>query len=67
MSDVRTNVVGINFNNKTINGYLYMGNANVNDGKFYDTIDSQQNVKRFSSFFNNKSKIFDDGYGEIWA
>ena len=67
MSDVRTNVVGINFNNKTINGYLYMGNANVNNGKFYDTIDSQQNVKRFSSFFNNKSKIFDDGYGEIWA
>jgi len=24
MSNVRTNVVGINFNNKTIDGYLYM-------------------------------------------
>jgi uncharacterized membrane protein len=67
MSNVRTNVVGINFNNKTINGYLYMGNANVNDGKFYDTIDSQQNVQRYSSFFTNKSKIFDDGYGQIWG
>ena len=67
MADARSNVVGINFNNKTIKGYLYMGNANVNEGKFYDTIDSQQNVKRFNSFFNNKSKIFDDGYGQIWA
>lgn len=67
MSGVRTNVVGINFNNKTINGYIYMGNANVNEGKFYDTIDSQQKVQRFSYFFNNKSRIFDDGYGQIWA
>ena len=67
MSNVRTNVVGINFNNKTINGYLYMGNANVNEGKFYDTIDSQQKVQRFSYFFNNKSRVFDDGYGQIWA
>jgi uncharacterized membrane protein len=67
MSGVRTNVVGINFNNKTINGYLYLGSANVNEGKFYDTINSQQNVQRFSYFFNNKSRVFDDGYGQIWA
>jgi uncharacterized membrane protein len=67
MSGARTNVVGINFNNKTINGYLYLGNANVNEGKFYDTIDSQQKVQRFNYFFNNKSRIFDDGYGQIWA
>jgi uncharacterized membrane protein len=67
MSGVRTNVVGINFNNKTINGYLYLGNANVNEGKFYDTINSQQSVPRFSYFFNNKSRVFDDGYGQIWA
>lgn len=67
MSDVKTNVVGINFNNKTINGYIYMGNANVNEGKFYDTIDHQVTTQRFNYFFNNKSRIFDDGYGEIWA
>ena len=67
MSGVRTNVVGINFNNKTINGYLYLGNANVKEGKLYDTINSQQNVQRFSYFFNNKSRVFDDGYGQIWA
>ena len=67
MSGVKTNVVGINFKNKTINGYIYMGNANVNEGKFYDTINSQQNVQRFNYFFNNKSRIFDDGYGQIWA
>jgi len=67
MSGVKTNVVGINFNNKTINGYIYMGNANVNEGKFYDTIDHQVTTQRFSYFFNNKSKIFDDGYGKIWA
>ena len=67
MSGVKTNVVGINFNNKTINGYIYMGNANVNEGKFYDTIDHQVTTQRFSYFFNNKSRIFDDGYGEIWA
>jgi uncharacterized membrane protein len=67
ISGVRTNVVGINFNNKTINGYIYMGNANVNEGKFYDTINSQQKVQRFNYFFNNKSRIFDDGYGQIWA
>jgi uncharacterized membrane protein len=67
MSNARTNVVGINFNNKTINGYLYLGNANVNEGKFYDTIDSQQKVQRFNYFFNNKSRIFDDGYGQVWA
>ena len=51
----------------TINGYIYMGNANVNEGKFYDTIDHQVTTQRFSYFFNNKSKIFDDGYGKIWA
>ena len=67
ISGVRTNVVGINFNNKTINGYIYMGNANVNEGKFYDTIDHQVTTQNFSYFFNNKSRIFDDGYGEIWA
>ena len=67
MSGVKTNVVGINFNNKTINGYIYMGNANVNEGKFYDTIDHQVTTQNFSYFFNNKSRIFDDGYGEIWA
>ncbi len=67
MSNVRTNVVGINFNNKTINGYLYMGNANVKEGKFYETLDSQTNVQTYSSFFTNKSRIFDDGYGQIWA
>ena len=44
-----------------------LGNANVKEGKLYDTIDSQQNVQRFNSFFNNKSRIFDDGYGQIWA
>jgi uncharacterized membrane protein len=61
-----TDVRGINFNNKTINGYLYMGNANANDGKFYDTIDSQVKVQRYFYFFTNKSRIFDDGYGLIW-
>jgi len=67
MSGVKTNVVGINFNNKTINGYIYMGNANVNEGKFYDTIDHQVSTQKFNYFFINKSRIFDDGYGEIWA
>ena len=67
MSGVRTNVVGINFNNKTINGYLYLGNANVKEGKLYDTINTQQTVQRFNYFFNNKSRVFDDGYGQIWA
>jgi len=61
-----TDVRGINFNNKTINGYIYMGNANANDGKFYDTIDSQVKVQRYFYFFTNKSRIFDDGYGLIW-
>jgi uncharacterized membrane protein len=67
MAGVKTSEVrGINFNNKTIDGYIYMGNANANDGKFYDTIDSQVKVQRFFYFFTNKSRIFDDGYGLIW-
>ena len=61
-----TTVVGINFNNKTINGYLYMGNANVNERKFYDTIDTVVKVDRFPYFFYNKSRIFSDGHGQIW-
>ncbi len=50
MSDVKTNVVGINFNNKTIDGYIYMGNANVNEGKFYDTIDQPGNNSKVQLF-----------------
>jgi uncharacterized membrane protein len=67
IANTKSNVVGINFNNKTINGYIYMGNANINEGKFYDTIDSQVKVQRFNYFFNNKSRLFDDGYGQIWS
>jgi hypothetical protein len=44
-----------------------MGNANVKEGKFYESLDSQANVQTYSSFFTNKSRIFDDGYGQIWA
>ena len=43
-----------------------MGNANVNERKFYDTIDTVVKVDRFPYFFTNKSRIFSDGYGEIW-
>jgi len=59
-------IVGINFNNKTINGYLYLGNANVNEGELYDYIDSQVSIQKYLYFFNNKNKIFDDGYGQVW-
>ncbi len=67
MGNVNTNVVGINFNNKTINGYLYMGNANVKEHKFYDSIDSQVKVQNYTFFFTNKSRLFDDGYGQIYG
>lgn len=67
MGGVNTNVVGINFKNKTINGYIYMGNANVKEGKFYDSIDSQVKVKKYGYFFTNKSLLFDNGYGQIWG
>jgi len=67
MGGVNTNVVGINFNNKTINGYLYLGNANVKEGKLYDSLDSQVNVQNYTYFFNNKTRLFDDGYGQIWG
>jgi uncharacterized membrane protein len=60
------NVSGIDFNNKTVNGYLYMGNANVNEGKFYDTIDTQIKVQIVNYFFTNKSRIFEDGNGQVW-
>ncbi len=60
------NVVGINFNNKTINGYLYLGTANVKEGKLYDYIDSQVKILKYIFFFNNKNRIFDDGYGQVW-
>ncbi len=67
MGGVNTNVVGINFNNKTINGYLYMGEANVKDGKFYDSLDSQVKVQNYTYFFNSKSRLFDDGNGQIYS
>jgi uncharacterized membrane protein len=60
-------VVGINFNNKTINGYLYLGNANVNEGNLYDYIDSQVSIKKYNYFFNGKNRIFADGYGQVWV
>ena len=54
-----TSVVGINFNNKTINGYLYMGNANVNERKFYDTIDTVVKVDRIPILLHQqKQNIF---------
>ena len=60
------NIVGINFNNKTINGYLYLGNANVKEGKLYDYIDSEVKIQKYIYFFNNKNRIFDDGNGQVW-
>ena len=66
ITDPEFKFVGINFNNKTINGYLYMGNANVNEGKLYDSIDTRVKVQKYSYFFNNKSRIFDAEYGQIW-
>ena len=66
ITDPEFKFVGINFNNKTINGYLYMGNANVNEGKLYDSIDTQVKVQKYSYFFNNKSRIYDAKYGQIW-
>jgi uncharacterized membrane protein len=59
-------VVGINFNNKTIDGYVYMGNANVNEGKLYDYIDSHVKIQKYSYFFNGKNRIFDENYGQVW-
>ena len=66
ITDPEFKFVGINFNNKTINGYIYMGNANVNEGKLYDSIDTQVKVQKYSYFFNNKSRIYDAKYGQIW-
>lgn len=66
ITDPEFKFIGINFNNKTINGYIYMGNANVNEGKLYDTIDTQVRIQKFNYFFSNKSRVFDDKYGQIW-
>lgn len=66
ITDPQFKFIGINFNNKTINGYIYMGNANVNEGKLYDTIDTQVRIQKFNYFFSNKSRIFDDKYGQIY-
>lgn len=67
ITDPKFKFVGINFNNKTINGYIYMGNANINEGKLYDSIDTQVTIKKYSYFFINKNRIYDAGYGQIWV
>lgn len=62
----KSSIKGINFNNHTVDGYLYLGFYNLNENKFFETYELQTSVDKYSYFFYGKSKIYQNGIATIW-
>ena len=62
----KSSIKGINFNNRTINGYLYLGYYNLNENKLYENFDLQTDINKYSYFFDGKSRIYQNGIASIW-
>ncbi len=48
------------------NGYTYLGYANIRKGIIYPTLENPKDRKSYNYVFKDKSKIYDNAYGEIY-
>lgn len=52
--------------NKTVNGsYIYLGYINVNKGFVYEKPNTVKNISEFNNLFIGKSRIYDNGGGQV--
>jgi len=55
------------FFNETNNGYIYLGYFNENAGIIYESFDVQRGISNYFSLFKSRSKIYDNGGGEVFS
>jgi len=58
---------GINFEtNKTLPGYIFLGYVGARQGNVYETLDVIGDWSSFNYLFQNKSRIYDNYYAEVY-